>query len=128
MQVVGNENRICDVDCRWPGSNQYSTIFHYSEVRQHMESQVAYKCAGYSGYAISQIMVKQYETADTMNDPRKASFNRKLSAIRTIMTENIFGRWKKRFPILTNLRTHLELSQKTYHCNCNIAQHSHTLE
>ena len=28
------------------------------------------------------------------------------------MTENIFGRWKKRFPILTNLRTHLELSQK----------------
>ena len=28
------------------------------------------------------------------------------------MTENIFGRWKKRFPIITNLRTHLELSQK----------------
>ena len=28
------------------------------------------------------------------------------------MTENIFGRWKKRFPIITNLRTHMELSQK----------------
>ena len=39
-------------------------------------------------------------------------FNKKLSAIRTIMTENIFGRWKTRFPIITNLRTHLELSQK----------------
>ena len=89
-----------------------STIYHYSEVRQHMESQVAYKCAGDSGYAISQIMVKPYETADAFNDPRKASFNSRLSAIRTIMTENIFGRWKKRFPILTNLRTHLELSQK----------------
>ena len=28
------------------------------------------------------------------------------------MTEDIFGRWKKRFPILRNLRCHLELSQK----------------
>ena len=28
------------------------------------------------------------------------------------MTENIFGRQKKRFPIITNLRTQLELSQK----------------
>ena len=28
------------------------------------------------------------------------------------MTENIFGRWKTRFPIITNLTTHMELSQK----------------
>ena len=28
------------------------------------------------------------------------------------MTEDIFGCWKKRFPILCNLRCHLELSQK----------------
>ena len=55
---------------------------------------------------------KPYETADAFHDPRKARFNSKLYAIRTVMTENIFGRWKKRFPILTNLRTHLELSQK----------------
>ena len=57
-------------------------------------------------------MVKPYDTVAAFNDPRKRRFNQSLSAIRTIMTENIFGRWKKRFPILTNLRTHLELSQK----------------
>ena len=28
------------------------------------------------------------------------------------MSENIYGRWKKRFPILKNMRTDLELSQK----------------
>ena len=97
VQVVGNDSRICDVDCSWPGSSADSTIFHYSEVRQHIESQVALKCAGDSRHAISQIMVKPYETADAFHDPRKARFNSKLSAIRTVMTENIFGRWKKGF-------------------------------
>ena len=77
-----------------------------------MESQITYKCAGDSGYAISQIMVKPYTTAEALNDNRKALFNHKLSSIRTIMTENIFGRWKQRFPILRNLSTHLVLSQK----------------
>ena len=77
-----------------------------------MESQVAYKYAGDSGYAISQIMVKPYKTADAFHDPRRACFNSELSAIRTVMTENIFGRWKQRFPILRNLSTHLVISQK----------------
>ena len=112
VQVVGNDSRICDIDCSWPGSANDSTIYHYSAVKQHMESQVTYKCAADSGYRISQIMVKPYDTVAAYNDRRKKKFNSKLSAIRTIMTENIFGRWKKRFPIITNLRTHLELSQK----------------
>ena len=112
VQVVGNENRICDIDCRWPGGTHDSNIYHFSEARQHMESQITYKCAGDSGYAISQIMVKPYTTAEALNDNRKALFNHKLSSIRTIMTENIFGRWKQRFPILRNLSTHLVLSQK----------------
>ena len=112
VQVVGNNSRICDIDCSWPGSANDSTIYHYSAVKQHMESQVTYKCAADSGYRISQIMVKPYDTVAAYNDRRKKKFNSALSAIRTIMTENIFGRWKKRFPIITNLRTHLELSQK----------------
>ena len=112
VQVVGNDSRICDIDCSWPGSANDSTIYHYSAVKQHMESQVTYKCAADSGYRISQIMVKPYDTVAAYNDRRKKKFNSALSAIRTIMTENIFGRWKKRFPIITNLRTHLELSQK----------------
>ena len=112
VQVVGNDTRICDVDCTWPGSAQDATIYHYSAVKQHIEAQQTYKCAADSGYAISQVMVKPYNTVDAYNDRRKRMFNKKLSAIRTTMTENIFGRWKTRFPIITNLTTHMELSQK----------------
>ena len=112
VQVVGNDSRICDIDCSWPGSANDSTIYHYSAVKQHMESQVTYKCAADSGYRISQIMVKPYDKVAAYNDRRKKKFNSALSAIRTIMRENIFGRWKKRFPIITNLRTHLQFSQK----------------
>ena len=112
VQVVGNDSRICDVDCTWPGSAQEATIFHYSAVKQHVESQLTYKCASDSGYSISQVLVKAYDTVSAFNDRRKRKFNQSLSAIRSIMTENIFGRWKKRFPIITNLRTHMELSQK----------------
>ena len=69
MEVAGNDSRICNMDCTWLGSNQDYTIFHYSEVRQHMESQVTYKCAADSGYSISQIMVKPYDTVAAFNDP-----------------------------------------------------------
>ena len=100
------------MDSTWPGSAQDSTIYHYSAVKQHILAQQTYKCAADSRYAISTVMVKPYNTVDVYNDRRKRKFNKKLSAIRTIMTENIFGRWKTRFPIITNLRTHLELSQK----------------
>ena len=112
VQVVGNDSRICNGDCMWPGSAQDTTIYHYSAVKQHIESQLTYKCASDSGYSISQVMVKPYDTVAAFNDHIRIKFNQSLSAIRTIMTENIFGRWKKRFPIITNLRTHLQLSQK----------------
>ena len=42
----------------------------------------------------------------------KRLFNSRLSDLRTVMSENQFGIWKKRFPILKGLRTHFELSQK----------------
>ena len=73
-------------------------IPQYSAVKQHMESQLTYKYAADSGYSISQVMVKPYDTVAAYNDRRKSRFNTALSGIRTIMTENIFGRWKKRFP------------------------------
>ena len=61
--MVGNDSRICDIDCSWPGSAHDSTIYHYSAVKQHMESQVTYKFGAHSGYAISQVMMKLYTTA-----------------------------------------------------------------
>ena len=77
-----------------------------------MERQAVYKCAGDSGYAISQIVVKLYTSAEDSHDPRKYLFNTIISGMSTIKIENIFGKWKRRFPILSELRTKLILSQK----------------
>ena len=76
------------------------------------ESQVAYKMAGDTGYPISEVLVKPYSTEEAGQDRRKRLFNKRLSGLRTVMSENVFGIWKRRFPILRNMRTHLELTQK----------------
>ena len=112
-QVIGNEQRICDIDVQWPGSTHDARIWRLSHAKHIIEEQIQYKIAADSGYPISQVLVKPYSAAEVLEDPRRRrTFNRKLSGLRTIMTEDIFGRWKKRFPILRNLRCHLELSQK----------------
>ena len=110
-QVIGNEQRICDIDVQWPGSTHDAQIWKLSHAKQIIEEQIEYKIAADSGYPISQVLVKPYSAPEVNENPRR-TFNRKLSGLRTVMTEDIFGRWKKRFPILRNLRCHLELSQK----------------
>ena len=111
-QVIGNEQRICDIDVQWPGSTHDARIWKLSHAKQIIEEQIEYKIAADSGYPISQVLVKPYSAAEVNENPRRRTFNRKLSGLRTVTTEDIFGRWKKRFPILRNLRCHLELSQK----------------
>ena len=110
-QVIGNEQRICDIDVQWPGSTHDARIWKLSHAKQIIEEQIEYKIAADSGYPISQVLVKPYSAPEVNENPRR-TFNRKLSGLRTVMTEDIFGHWKKRFPILRNLRCHLELSQK----------------
>ena len=110
-QVIGNEQRICDIDVQWPGSTHDARIWKLSHAKQIIEEQIEYKIAADSGYPISQVLVKPYSAPEVNENPRR-TFNRKLSGLRTVMTEDIFGRWKKCFPILRNLRCHLELSQK----------------
>ena len=58
------------------------------------------------------MLIKPYGTAEAGNNRRKRLFNSRLSGLRTVMSENQFGVWKRRFPILKGLRTHFELSQK----------------
>ena len=110
-QVIGNEQRICDIDVQWPGSTHDARIWKLSHAKHIIEEQIEYKIAADSGYPISQVLVKPYSAPEVNENPRR-TFNRKLSGLRTVMTEDIFGRWKKRFPILRNLQCHLELSQK----------------
>ena len=112
VQIVGNERYFCDLDCSWPGSTHDARVWNRSQVKQYLEEQREFLVAADSGYPISEVVVKPYSTADAAQDPRRRKFNSNLSGLRTVMSENLYGIWKKRFPILKSFRTNLELSQK----------------
>ena len=112
VQVVGNDKFIYDLDVGWPGSTHDARVWNRSLVKRHIEQQKRFLLAGDSGYPTSENLVKPYSTAESANDPRKRLFNRRLSGLRTMMSECLFGVWKARFPILKNLRTDFPLSQK----------------
>ena len=111
-QVLANDWRICDLDVRWPGSTHDSRVWGRSQVKPYVEQQRRYLVAADSGYPISDVLIKPFPTNDAGQDRRKRLFNRRISGLRTVMSENIYGVWKRRFPIIKALRTHFQLSQK----------------
>ena len=111
-QVVADDRLIRDIDIRWPGSTHDGRIWGRSQVKPYLEQQRRFLIAGDSGYPISEVLIKPYTTAEAANDPRKRLFNRRHSGLRTVMTENIYGMWKRKFPILKGLRTDFSFSQK----------------
>lgn len=111
-QEVANDQYIYDIDVGWPGSTHDSRIWSRSEVKPYLEQQRRFYCAGDSGYPISEILIKPYSTAEAANSRRKRLFNSRLSGLRTVMSENLYGVWKKRFPVLKALRTNVVYSQK----------------
>ena len=56
--------------------------------------------------------MKPYPTAEAANDPRKRLFSRRYSGLRTVMTGNLFGIWKRKFSILNALRTDFSFWQE----------------
>ena len=112
VQVVAGDRFIYDLDCRWPGSTHDSRIWNRSQVKAYLEQQRRFLLAGDSGYPISEILIKPYTTVESGQDRTKRLFNRRLSGLRTVMSENIYGVWKRRFPILKSMRTDFLLSQR----------------
>ena len=112
VQLIGNDKYIYDLDVGWPGSTHDARVWSRSMVKRHLEQQKRFLLAGDSGYPISENLVKPYSTQESANDPRKRLFNRRLSGLRTMMSECLYGVWKARFPILKNLRTDFVFSQK----------------
>ena len=113
-QVTSNDLYICDLDMRWPGKAHDSRIYTRSDVKQWLEHQVSFTAAADTAYPQSRVLVKPFKQNEMANDERrKRLFNKRLSGLRTAMSENIFGRWCRRFPIIKDLRTHLPQSQKT---------------
>jgi len=114
VQVVSNDRRIYDLDVGWPGGTHDARIYARSEVKHYLETEAPpYYLAGDSAYPISELLQKPYPVDEAHNDRRKRLFNKRLSGLRTLMSECIYGRWKRRFPVVKALRTHLEFSQKT---------------
>ena len=118
VQFVCNDDRVCDLDVGWHGSAHDSKVWNRSAVKDYMEEQRRFLIAGDSGYPISDILMKPYSEAECQAEVERDGtttrrrFNAKLSGLRTVMSEHHFGRMKKRFPILRQLRCHLGLSQE----------------
>ena len=111
-QVVANDWRICDLDVSWPGSTHDSRVWCRSQVKPYVEQQRMFLIAGDSGYPISEVLIKPFNINEASQDKRKRIFNKKLSGLRTVMSENIFAVWKRRFPVIKSLRSDFLTSQK----------------
>jgi len=111
-QVVANdEGLIYDLDVSWPGSTHDARVWNRSEVKAFLGQQRRFNIAGDSAYPMSEILVKPYAVAEAANDRSMRKFNGRLSGLRTAMSENVYGIWKRRFPIIRALRCHLPFSQ-----------------
>jgi len=88
-QVIGTTGfRICDVDCRWYARANDARVYEWSEVKNMLESQDRFLCAGDSGYAMNHVIIKPYTQGEVMNDRTKALFNTQHARLRTVLTEN----------------------------------------
>ena len=109
VQVIGDAyQRILDLDCRYPGSAHDSRIWNQSAAKPYLAGRPWY-LAGDAGYPLSATLIKPFPNPV---GKRQRLFNIRLSGARTVMTENIFGIWKRRFPVLTNMRFHHEKAMK----------------
>ena len=106
-QIVGDGNNfIRAIDPRWAGSTHDARVYRNSIFKDWLETQDDFITVADSAYPISKWLIKPYYRPQ---DPNKRRFNKALSGIRTICTENTVGIWKRRFPCLyLGLRTKLK--------------------
>ena len=81
-------------------------------MKHQVEGDSDFLIAGDSAYAISKTLMKPYPIREAANCRSKRLFNRRLSGLRTAMSECIFGQWKQRWPVIKSLRTKFQTSQK----------------
>lgn len=107
-QVVGGPDRlIYDLELGAPGSWNDASVWRQSDVKKALERRCPrFRLAGDSGYPRSVILITPFSQIEGENDMSKRLFNLRHSGLRAECTENIFGMWKRRFPIVRNIRNH----------------------
>ena len=110
FQAIGGPDRLFyHLELGAPGSWNDSSVWRQSEVKKSLESrQPRYRLAGDSAYPRSVMLVTPFSNEEGENDLRKRLFNLRHAGLRAECTENIFGMWKRRFPIIRNLRNHFD--------------------
>jgi hypothetical protein len=113
VQIVGNDKKlILDINADWQGVTHDARIWNNSAVKRVIHRQRRYLLAGDSAYPISDVVITPYRNVEAVADPTMRDFNQRLSGLRTVMSENIFGIWKRRFPCLKYLRCHYPRARK----------------
>jgi DDE superfamily endonuclease len=107
MVVANDKKLILGLDIDWHGSAHDARVWRESPVKEVVERRRGYYLAGDSAYPMSDVLVKPYPTQEAVADGRKRLFNSRLCGLRTVMSENVFGIWKRRFPCLRNSDGHL---------------------
>ncbi len=111
-QIVGNgEEFIHDLNADWQGGNNDTRIWTNSPVKHVINRQRQFLVAGDSAYSISETCIMTYHVADAAADPSKRLFNKRHSGLRSVCTEHIYRRLKRRWRVL-----------KFQHCKYSYAQ------
>jgi hypothetical protein len=100
MVVANDRKLIVALDKDWHGAAHDARVWSECRRKRDIESRRDFLLAGDSAYPISDVLMKPYPTAEAIVDNRKRLFNARLCGLRTEMSENVFGIWKRRFPIL----------------------------
>jgi len=111
VQVIGDGSLLIrDLDIRWAGSTHDARIWRNSSAKVILEQQTQFQIVGDSAYPISRTLIKPFKDTPTR---QHRHFNKALTALRTVCTENLIGIWKRRFPCLRmGLRTKLSKAFK----------------
>jgi hypothetical protein len=102
MVIANDTKRICSLDVAWHGAAHDARVWRHSFARDEVMKR-RYYLAGDSAYPISDHLIKPYSVNKALRDPRRRLFNTRLCGLRTEMSENVYGMWKRRFPVLRNL-------------------------
>lgn len=100
-QVIGNEDgKILDIVARWPGSTHDQTIMDFSLIKTRFESGEFGDgfLLGDSGYGNKNYLLTPL--LNPITEPQR-NYNNAFKSARQSTIECLFGRWKKRFSILS---------------------------